>query len=102
MNSDRSKGQERHLPLAHSLDEIQPLLRMCREGRVYDFEQWIAEGKPVQVVPAEKPRGCHMVTAMEIALDTDKYSTVDHGSLVSAYYRPLFANVPSVTLIIAE
>ena len=33
-------------PLAQTSEEVRPLHQMCREGRLYDVERWIAEGKP--------------------------------------------------------
>lgn len=47
---------------------------MCREGRIYDVEQWINEGKPLQLAPNANPKGRHSITAMEIALDTGQHS----------------------------
>lgn len=35
--------------LASSFDELAELLRLCREGRLYDVERWIANRAPLQV-----------------------------------------------------
>jgi hypothetical protein len=35
--------------LADSFDELAELFRLCRQGRLYDVERWIAQGKPLQV-----------------------------------------------------
>jgi hypothetical protein len=46
-------------PFAQSLEDLRPLHQMCREGRLYEVERWIAEGKPPQVAPeafSKKPR----------------------------------------------
>jgi hypothetical protein len=72
MNVDEMQGSNR--PLAQSPEELQPLLRMCREGRVYDVEQWIKEGKPLQLAPDAYVKGRHIVSALEIALDTGQHS----------------------------
>ena len=60
--------------LAQSPEELQPLHRMCREGHVYDVEQWITEGKPLQLAPGAESKGRQAFTAMEIALDTGQHS----------------------------
>jgi hypothetical protein len=36
-------------PFAQSPEDIRVLHQMCREGRLYEVERWIAEGKPLQV-----------------------------------------------------
>jgi hypothetical protein len=46
-----------HRPLAHSLEDIRPLHQLCREGRLYDVERWIADGKPLQLTPESLPKG---------------------------------------------
>ena len=33
-------------PLAQGPDDVRPLHVMCREGRLYEVEGWIADGKP--------------------------------------------------------
>jgi hypothetical protein len=66
--------QSCNLSLAATSDELQPLLTMCREGRVYDVEQWVKDGKPLQLVPGAEPRGRHPYTAMEIALNSGQHS----------------------------
>jgi hypothetical protein len=47
---------------------------MCREGRVYDVEQWVNDAKPLQLVPGAEPKGRHPVTAMEISLNSGQHS----------------------------
>jgi hypothetical protein len=41
--------------LAESLEEVRFLHELCRQGRLYDVERWIAEGKPLQLAPAARP-----------------------------------------------
>lgn len=60
--------------LARTSEELQQLQRMCREGRVYDVEQWIKEGKPVQLDPNSVPRGRRPPTALQIALKSGQHS----------------------------
>jgi len=63
-----------HRPLAHSPDDVRPLHQLCREGRFYDVERWIAEGKPLQLTPEALPRGARPKTALQIALETGQHS----------------------------
>lgn len=50
-------------------DELAALHRLCKEGRLYEIEEWIRSGRPLQVEPdlprKERPRD----SALEIALD---------------------------------
>lgn len=47
---------------------------MCREGRLYEVERWIAEGKPIQVAPQAIPKSSRPKTALQIALETGQHS----------------------------
>ncbi len=61
-------------PLADSPDQIEDLLRLCREGQLYDIEAWIKAGRPLQVVPGARPAGRRLPTALEIALETGQHA----------------------------
>jgi hypothetical protein len=61
-------------PLAQSSEELRPLHRLCREGRLYDVERWIAEDKPLQLTPEVIPNGARPKTALQIALETGQHS----------------------------
>lgn len=37
-------------PRAPTVSEILELLRLCREGRIYEVERWIRAGKPLQAI----------------------------------------------------
>jgi hypothetical protein len=63
-----------HRPLAHYLDDIRPLHQLCREGRLYDVERWIADGKPLQLTSESLPKGTRPKTALQIALETGQHS----------------------------
>lgn len=62
--------------LAHSPEDLRPLHRLCREGRLYDVERWITEGKPLQLTPEAIPKGTRPKTALQIALETGQHSLV--------------------------
>jgi ankyrin repeat protein len=51
-----------------------PLHQLCREGRLYDVECWIADGNPLQLTPEAVPRGARPKTALRIALETGQHS----------------------------
>ena len=61
-------------PLAQSLEDIRPLHQWCREGRLYDVERWIADGKPLQLSQEVVPKGTRPKTALQITLETGQHS----------------------------
>lgn len=63
-----------HRPLAHSPEDVRPLHQLCREGRFYDVERWITDGKPLQLMPEAVPKGTRPKTALQIALETGQHS----------------------------
>jgi hypothetical protein len=63
-----------HRPLAHSPEDVRPLHQLCREGRLYDVERWIADGKPIQQKPEALTKGARPKTALHIALETGQHS----------------------------
>lgn len=63
-----------HRPLALSAEDVRPLHQLCREGRLYDVERWIADGKPLQLMPEAVPKGARPRTALQIALETGQHS----------------------------
>jgi hypothetical protein len=67
-------SEESPRPLAHSPEDVRPLHQLCREGRLYDVERWIAEGKPLQLAPEAVPKKTRPKTALQIALQTGQHS----------------------------
>ncbi|HJW76782.1 MAG TPA: hypothetical protein VJ787_14145, partial [Thermoleophilia bacterium] len=65
---------ESHRTLAHSPEDVRPLHQLCREGRLYDVERWIADDKPLQLAPEAVPKGARPKTALQIALETGQHS----------------------------
>jgi hypothetical protein len=63
-----------HCPLAHSAEDVRPLHQLCREGRLYDIERRITDGKPLQLTPEAVPKGTRPKTALQIALETGQHS----------------------------
>jgi len=52
-------------------EDAKHLLKLCRTGRLYELEKWIADGKPVDV--AAVIRG----TLLQVALETGFYSLIE-------------------------
>lgn len=77
MSDTRNHGRPR--ALAASLEEVQALHELCRHGRLYDVERWIAKGKPLQLAPEAIAKGTRPKTALQIALETGQHSL---GSLL--------------------
>ncbi len=65
-----------HRPLALSPEDVRPLHQLCREGRFYEVERWIADGKPLQVAPDAVRKGTRPKTALQIAIETGQHSLV--------------------------
>lgn len=80
--------------LAATLEDLRPLHDLCRAGHLYEVEQWIADGKPLQIEPDVLPKGTKPKTALQIALETGQHSLASL-LLKSGYrldlerYRPL-------------
>jgi len=83
MLKGQNQGQLRHL--AQSFEDIRPLRQMCREGRLYDADRWIAEGKPIQLAPDVIPKGTRQKTALQIAIESGQHSLA--SLLLSSGYR---------------
>ena len=69
---DRNQSWYRFL--AQSAEDVRALHQMCREGRLYDVEDWIAEGRSLQLAPEAVRRGARPSTALEIALGRGQHS----------------------------
>lgn len=82
-----SEGQKRSCdrPLTPSPDDVRALHQLCREGRLYDVEQWIAEGRPLQLTPEAIRKGTRPKTALQITLERGQHSLV--FLLLSSGYR---------------
>jgi hypothetical protein len=54
--------------------EAKELLTLCRIGRLYDIEKWIAEGKPLEIPVS---RNARKKTLLEVAVETGFHSLVE-------------------------
>jgi hypothetical protein len=55
-------------------DELTELHTLCRDGRLYDVERWITNGRPLQAV-REIPGG-RATSALQIAIEAGNHSLV--------------------------
>src|SRR5215831_6970948 len=62
--------------LAQVQADLHPLHQMCREGRLYDVERWISEGRPLQLSQEGISKRARPKTALQIALETGQHSLV--------------------------
>lgn len=60
---------------AQSREEIVPLIDLCKKGRLFEVQNWIAEGKPVNL-PCDDPKGRRLHSPLEIAIDMGFHSLV--------------------------
>ena len=72
MPKDRSSGQNQIQALC--IEDLRELHTMCREGRLYEIERWVAEGKPLQFTPVAKPKGMRPKSALQVAIQTGQHS----------------------------
>jgi hypothetical protein len=56
--------------------ELDDLLRLCREGRLYDVERWIGEGRPLQLWGERSVRRGRVRSALEIALEGGNHALI--------------------------
>jgi hypothetical protein len=61
---------------ANDRAEIAPLLDLCRAGRVFDVQAWIAAGKPVNP-PPRAPRSSRVKAPLEVAIELGFHSLVE-------------------------
>jgi len=61
---------------ARSIDELKPLIRLVRTGRVFDVQEWIAQGKPVNPPPPE-PKKQRRKGPLEFAVEAGFHSMVE-------------------------
>jgi ankyrin repeat protein len=59
---------------AQTYEEIKPLIDLCKAGRLFDVQEWISAGKPVNPPPSEK--GYRRKSPLEIAMDCGFHSLV--------------------------
>ena len=80
--------------LARSLEELKPLHQFCREGRLYEVESWISEGRPLQIDPTVIAKSTRPKTALQIAIETGQHSLT--WLLLSKGYQLELGSTPNL------
>jgi hypothetical protein len=62
-------------PVRASREELAPLFELCRAGRLFEVQEWIAAGKPVNP-PAERPKRHKFTSPLLVAIDKGFHSLV--------------------------
>lgn len=78
-----AEGQDGEPLLAQSLEEIKPLHQLCREGRLYEVERWISDGKPLQVAPEALAKGTRPKTALQMSYSQKLWNTGEKVAYLS-------------------
>jgi hypothetical protein len=61
-------------PPAPDVTELLDLLRLCREGRVYEVETWIKSGRPLQAIDYRHGKRSHrLASPLKVAVETGQF-----------------------------
>jgi len=60
---------------ADSYEETKPLVKFCKAGRLFDVQEWIASGKPVNL-PLEREKRARRISPLKIAMEKGFHSLV--------------------------
>lgn len=71
---------------ASSIDELKPLLALCRAGRLFEVQEWIRQGNPVALPEGARARAAAQHNPLRIAMDAGFHSLVQ--VLLEAGARP--------------
>src|SRR5688572_487697 len=72
--------------MATSQEELRELFLLCRQGRLYEVEAWIKDGRPLQLHPSVASKLWRRQSAVRIAIMTGQHSLV--MLLLSNGYQP--------------
>ena len=59
---------------SNSYTELKPLIQHCKTGHLFEVQDWINDGKPVNLPPHKK--GTRRKSPLEVAIDCRFYSMV--------------------------
>jgi hypothetical protein len=61
-------------PPSPDVSGIVELIRLCREGRIYEVERWIREGRPLQAIDYRSGARSHRLDSpLRVAIETRQY-----------------------------
>jgi hypothetical protein len=61
-------------PPSPDVSGIVDLTQLCREGRIYDVERWIREGRPIQAIDYRSGARSHLLhSPLRVAIETRQY-----------------------------
>lgn len=60
---------------ANDYDEIKPLIDLCKAGRLFDVQNWIADGKPINPPPPPE-KGARKKCPLQVSIDKGFHSLV--------------------------
>ena len=55
-------------------DVIKPLIELCKNGKLFEVQEWISAGKPVNLPPPEK--GIRRKSPLEVSIERGFHSMV--------------------------
>jgi len=73
-------------PPAPDSSGIAELVRLCREGHIYEVEKWIRDGKPLHALDYRTSGSHHLQTPIRIAIETRQHDLA--RLLLCNGYRP--------------
>lgn len=77
---------ENHTVRASSQEEIAPLVDLCKTGRLFEVQAWIAEGKPVNPPPFQK--GTRHKSPLDYAIERGFHSLLQVLLAAGAIQEP--------------
>lgn len=60
---------------AKDYDDIKPLVDLCKAGRLFDVQDWIADGKPINP-PPPPAKGARKKCPLQVSIDNGFHSLV--------------------------
>jgi len=69
-----------------NIEKALPLIRLCNEGKLYDVEDWIKEGKEIQFIPIDDKKYKKVKAPLQIAVERGFYSLAE--LLLKSGYNP--------------
>jgi hypothetical protein len=83
---------------ADAAEEIRPLVELCKAGRLFEVQAWIAAGKPVNP-PLPSSKREHSKSPLEIAIDRGFHSLVEVLLQGGAYFETEGYKCPISTVL---